>query len=89
MQPYSERSAQLVCAASVVVLVLSNRQGANLEFLPLIPRQMPDGELAELQARWPGRGMSAALEKQNDVLVKPINNAVRRMNRWVLQRRRE
>jgi hypothetical protein len=57
MQPYSERAAQLALDASVVVLVLANAQCDDLEMLPLKPRQMSEGDIAELLTRWPGRGL--------------------------------
>jgi len=54
---YSEQSAQLALDASVAVLVLTNAQCDDMEFLPLKPRQMTEGEVAGLLTRWPGRGL--------------------------------
>ena len=54
---YSEKSTQLALDASVAVLVLTNAQCDDMEFLPLKPRQMTESETAELLARWPGRGL--------------------------------
>lgn len=54
---YSERSTQLALDASIAVLVLTNAQGNDVEFLPLKPRQMSESETAELAVRWPGRGL--------------------------------
>ena len=54
---YSEKSTQLALDASVAVLVLTNAQCDDMEFLPLKPRQMTEREAAELLTRWPGRGL--------------------------------
>jgi hypothetical protein len=54
---YSEQSTQLALDASVAVLVLTNAQCDDMEFLPLKPRQMTESEKAELVTRWPGRGL--------------------------------
>jgi hypothetical protein len=52
---YSEQSAQLAVDSSVAVLVLSNPECNDVEFLMLKPKRMGTCELAELKARWPGR----------------------------------
>ena len=54
---YSEKSTQLALDASVAVLVLTNAQCDDMEFLPLKPRQMTESDAAELLTRWPGRGL--------------------------------
>jgi hypothetical protein len=54
---YTEKSTQLVLDASVAVLVLSNAQCDDLEFLPLRPRQMTESDIAELLTRWTGRDL--------------------------------
>jgi hypothetical protein len=54
---YSEKSTQLALDASIAVLVLTNAQFDDVEFLPLKPRQMTESEKAELVTRWPGRGL--------------------------------
>lgn len=54
---YTEQSMQLVCDASVAVLVLTNAQCDDVEFLPLKPRRMTESEVVELFTRWPGRGL--------------------------------
>jgi hypothetical protein len=51
---------QLVCDASVAVLVLINAQGDEIEMLPLKPRQMTEIDAAELKGRWAGRGLRVA-----------------------------
>jgi hypothetical protein len=57
MQTYSERSTQLALDASVAVLVLTNAQCDDLEFLSLKPRQIPESTLLELRTHWAGRGL--------------------------------
>jgi hypothetical protein len=54
---YSEQSTQLALDASVAVLVLSNPECNDVEFLMLKPKRMGECELAELKDRWPGRGL--------------------------------
>jgi hypothetical protein len=54
---YSEQSTQLALDASVAVLVLSNPECNDVEFLMLKPKRTAACELAELKARWPGRGL--------------------------------
>lgn len=53
---YSERSTQLALDSSVAVSVLIGAPG-DVEFLPLKPRAADETMLAELKARWPGRGL--------------------------------
>ena len=57
---YSEQSTQLVCDASVAVMVLINARGDEIEMLPLRPRQMTETDAAELRCRWAGRGLRVA-----------------------------
>lgn len=54
---YSEQSAQLAVDASVAVLVLSNPECNDVEFLMLKPERLTACELTELKMRWPGRGL--------------------------------
>jgi hypothetical protein len=54
---YTEKSTQLALDASVAVLVLTNEQCDDLEFVPLKPRLMTAAENAGLLSRWPGRGL--------------------------------
>ena len=58
---YSEKSAQLALDASIAVLVLSNAECNDVEFLRLTPNRMSASELAELKARWPGRELSRSV----------------------------
>jgi len=51
---YSEQSTQLALDASVAVLVFTNAQRDDAIFLPLKPRQLPEGEAAELLRSGPG-----------------------------------
>jgi hypothetical protein len=54
---YVEESAQLGAEASVAALILSNPECNDVEFLMLKPKRTAACELAELKARWPGRGL--------------------------------
>lgn len=54
---YSEQSTQLALDASVAVLVLSNPECNDVEFLMLKPKRLEGCELADLKARWPGRDL--------------------------------
>ena len=53
---YSEKSTQLALDATVAVLVLMGRPD-DVEFIPLKPRMADEYMLADLKARWPGRGL--------------------------------
>lgn len=57
MLTYTDRSTQLALESFIAVLALSNPECTDLEFLPLSPIQLPESDLAELAARWPGRGL--------------------------------
>jgi hypothetical protein len=59
MQTYSERSTQLAVDASVAVLVLLGTAPDDMEFIPLKPKMATEESMlmAELRARWPGRGL--------------------------------
>ena len=54
---YREKSTQLALDSSVAVLVLSNPECTDLEFLPLRPRQMSTSDRVELAARWSRRNL--------------------------------
>lgn len=54
---YTERYTQLGAEASVAALILCNPACDDVEFLMLKPKRMTVCELAELKARWPGRGL--------------------------------
>jgi hypothetical protein len=54
---YAEKSTQLALDASIAVFVLANAECDDLEFLPLKPRHMSPVEIAQLAARWHGRGL--------------------------------
>ncbi len=54
---YVEESARLGAEASVAVFVLANPQCDDVEFIPMRPRMADAKTLAELKARWPGRGL--------------------------------
>lgn len=56
MRPYIERSARLTLDSSVAVMVLMGSPD-DVEFLPLKPSMADEGTIAELKARWPGRGL--------------------------------
>lgn len=45
MQPYSERSTQVVRDASIAAIVLLNSDNTDMELLALCPRQTPESEL--------------------------------------------
>ena len=53
---YTERSQNLASQSSVAVLVLMGAPD-DVEFIPLKPRAADEQMLAELKARWPGRGL--------------------------------
>ena len=53
---YSEQSTELALNASIAVMVLMGAPD-DVEFLPLRPRTADENMLAELKARWPGRGL--------------------------------
>lgn len=53
---YTEKSTRLVLDASVAVQVLMGAPN-DVEFVPLLPRAADESMLAELKARWPGRGL--------------------------------
>ena len=59
MQPYDERAAQLTVESSVAVWVLLGNTPGDLEMVPLKPRMADEQMLAELKARWPGRGLDS------------------------------
>lgn len=52
-----EKSAQLGAEASIAALVLSNAECDDVEFLMLKPKRVAACDLADLKARWPGRGL--------------------------------
>ena len=54
---YSEKSTQLASDASIAVLALLGTAPGDVEFIPLKPRMADENMLAELKARWPGRGL--------------------------------
>ena len=54
---YSEKSTRLASDASVAVLVMMGSAPDDVEFLPLKPRTADEKTLADLRARWPGRGL--------------------------------
>jgi hypothetical protein len=56
MLTYSEKSTQLVSDASVAVQVLLGAPD-DVEFIPLLPRMADKKMLADISARWPGRGL--------------------------------
>lgn len=56
---YSEKSTQLALDASVAVLVLMGAPD-DVEFIPLKPRAADEIMLADIAARWPGRGLRSA-----------------------------
>jgi hypothetical protein len=56
MLTYSEKSAQLAREASIAALVLMGEGPADCELLPLRPTA-DEGMMADLKARWPGRGL--------------------------------
>lgn len=56
MQTYSEKSTKLALDSSVAVLVLMGTPD-DVEFIPLKPRAADEKTLADLKARWPGRGL--------------------------------
>jgi hypothetical protein len=53
---YLEKSHQLASESSVAVLVLMGAPD-DVEFVPLKPRAADENMLADLKARWPGRGL--------------------------------
>lgn len=53
---YTERSQNLANESSVAVLVLMGAPD-DVEFVPLRPRPADENTLAQLKARWPGRGL--------------------------------
>jgi hypothetical protein len=55
---YSERSAQLAVDSSISALVLMGAPD-DVEFIQLRPKRADANKLAELKARWPGRGLRA------------------------------
>jgi hypothetical protein len=57
---YSERSAQIALEANIAVMVLTNTQGHDIEFLALKPQMLAESELAAVAERWPGRGLASA-----------------------------
>lgn len=56
---YVEKYTQLAADASVAVLVLSNPECDDTEFLMLKPKRPSACELADLKMRWPGRGLES------------------------------
>jgi hypothetical protein len=54
---YSERSARLTIEASVAVLVLLGASPEDVEFIPLRPKPANERFLADIRARWSGRGL--------------------------------
>jgi len=55
---YSEKkSTQLALDASVAVQVLMGTAPGDCEFIPLKPKAADETMLADLKARWPGRGL--------------------------------
>lgn len=54
---YTEKSAQLAIEASVAVQVLLGTDPDDCEFIPIKPKPADANMLAEIAARWPGRGL--------------------------------
>ncbi len=54
---YTEKSTQLALDASVAVQVLMGTAPGDCEFIPLKPKAADEAMLADLKARWPGRGL--------------------------------
>jgi len=57
MQTYCEKSPQLALDASIAVFVLMGTTPGDVEFLPLRRKMADENMVAELKARWPGRGL--------------------------------
>lgn len=53
---YQEQSTQLTLDASVAVFILMGTRN-DIEFVPLKPRAANESMLADIKARWPGRGL--------------------------------
>lgn len=56
-KPYIEEAADIVANASVAVQVLLGEADNDVEFIPLRPHPANGEWLADLAARWPGRGL--------------------------------
>jgi hypothetical protein len=54
---YLEKSTQLALDASVAVQVLMGTTPGDCEFIPLKPKAADETMLADIAARWPGRGL--------------------------------
>jgi hypothetical protein len=54
---YTEKSTQLALEASVAAQVLMGTTPGDCEFILLKPRMADASMLADLAARWPGRGL--------------------------------
>ena len=54
---YTEKSHKLALDASIAVLALLGTRPGDCEFIPLKPHAADDTMLADLTARWPGRGL--------------------------------
>jgi hypothetical protein len=54
---YIEKSAQLAIEASVSVQILLGTTPGDCEFVPLRPKLADANTLADIAARWPGRGL--------------------------------
>jgi len=54
---YSEKSTQLALDSSVAVQVLMGTTPGDCEFIPIKPRTADARMLADIAARWPGRGL--------------------------------
>ena len=54
---YTEKSQQLALDASIAALALLGTTPGDCEFIPLKPRAADKTMLADIAARWPGRGL--------------------------------
>jgi hypothetical protein len=54
---YIEKSAQLAIEASVSVQILLGTTPGDCEFVPLRPKLADANMIADIAARWPGRGL--------------------------------
>jgi hypothetical protein len=54
---HTEKSNQLAINAAVLVQVLMGDAPGDVEFVPLKPRMASSTMLADIKARWPGRGL--------------------------------
>ena len=54
---YTEKSQQLALDASIAVLALLGTTPGDCELIPLKPRAADKTMLADIAARWPGRGL--------------------------------